>query len=141
MRRAEILDFKWSQIDRHRMLIKITGKGNKQRNVPLTERLLKQLEKYYKSNPHLGYVFQGQNSAQYSETSLVKVVEYCAKKINKHVTPHTLRHTFATHLLEEGTDIRIIQELLGHARPTTTQIYTKVTTNCFKQVKRKDIAA
>lgn len=139
VRRNELINLKWGDIDRNRMVVRINeGKGRKDRFVPLSERLLKLYEEYYNSDKHLGYIFLGQND-KYSGSSVKEVVKYCAEGINKKVTPHTLRHTFATHLLESGLDIRYVQAFLGHTRITTTQIYTHVTAESFDNIERKKL--
>jgi site-specific recombinase XerD len=142
LRRSELINLKWKDIDRKRMTVRIVfGKGNKTRYVPLTERLLLLFEQYWFNYKPKEFVLKGQSNEKYSETSLCNVVKYCASGINKKVTPHTLRHTFATHLYEAGTELSLIQYLLGHARTSTTQIYTRISINTFHLVKRKDLAA
>ncbi len=110
------------------------GKGNKDRVIILSEQLILQLQGY---EPQGKYLFSSPQGKQLSPRNVQKIVERAAKKakINKRVTPHTLRHSFATHLLEAGTDIRKIQELLGHSNLQTTQIYTKVSTEELRKVR------
>lgn len=105
------------------------GKGKKDRVVMLSQVLLKDLREYFGIYKPKQYLFEGQTGDRYSDKSVQKIVKQAAvkAKISKKVTPHTLRHSFATHLLENGTDIRIIQELLGHNSLKTTEIYTHVT--------------
>lgn len=141
LRREELLNIKWSDIDSKSEIktVKICqGKGKRDRIIPLTERLQHQLSLLWKENKSLGYVLNNEGK-RYSATSVYNVVKYCSKSINKNVTPHTLRHTFATHLLNNGTDLRIIQALLGHEKSTTTEIYTHVSTLTFNNVKRNAI--
>jgi len=113
------------------------GKGNKDRMVIMAENLLRELKKYLKHKPiDQKYVFSGPHG-QFSQRHIERIVKQAAEnaKIQKKVTPHTLRHCFATHLLENGTDIRKIQELLGHSNLQTTQIYTRVSKEELKKVK------
>ncbi len=137
IRREELINLKWSDIDRNQMIVRINqGKGKKDRITPLSDRLLSLYEVYYRDFPHLGYVFQGQLGGKYSATSVANVIKYTSKGINKNVTPHVLRHSFATHLMDNGIDIRIIQSILGHSRSTTTEIYTHVSTRSFNNIHR-----
>ena len=126
---SELLNLKISDIDSSSMVIHIRmGKGKKDRKVMLSVVLLDHLRKYYKAWNPSAFLFEGQHGGQYSERSVQAVVRDTARKagIRKQVSPHTLRHSFATHLLENGTDIRFIQELLGHQSVKTTEIYTHI---------------
>ena len=114
------------------------GKGGKDRLFLLPESLAKDLKRYLKKNKiSSGFVFPGKNGTRMTTRNVQKIISTAIKKlsITKQVTPHKLRHSFATHLLEKGTDVRLIQELLGHANLQTTQIYTHVTTTVLKKVK------
>lgn len=132
LRREELLNLKITDIDSKRMIIKVTkAKGNKDRQTLLSQTALKELRLYFKEYKPKKYLFEGQNSEQYSAGSVLKIVKRAAKmaKINITVSPHMLRHSFATHLLEAGTDIRVIQTILGHNSIKTTEIYAHVATN------------
>ena len=138
LRRSELLNLKVEHIDSKRMLIRIEGaKGNKDRYTLLSTTFLKELRQYYREWKPRTYLFEGPKSNKYSAESVAKIVKNTAKKagIIMNVTPHVLRHSFATHLLENGTDLRYIQALLGHKNPKTTEIYTHVATNVFLQIK------
>ena len=113
--------------DRKQLFIK-NGKGRKDRYVSLADSFMPLLSNYYNSYKPKRYFVEGKNSCKYSAESVRKFLKKNTQKanINKVVTPHTLRHSYATHLLENGVDIRYIQLLLGHARPETTMIYTHV---------------
>jgi site-specific recombinase XerD len=113
------------------------SKGKKDRYVNLPQTILEQLRTYYKEYRPKIYLFEGQNGGQYSKRSLQNVFKNALQKarINKNVGIHCLRHSYATHLLEQGTDIRFIQELLGHRDLKTTLIYTDVTNNSIRNVK------
>ncbi len=113
------------------------GKGNKDRVVVLSKKWAEEMQKNInRRKKETEFVFPKANGKQLSVDTVQRVVREAAKKaeINKHVTPHVLRHSFATHLLEAGESIRKIQELLGHADLSTTQIYTKVSTDELKKV-------
>ena len=103
----------------------------------LSENLLKLLRDYYKEYKPKKYLFEGQNGGKYSPTSVANVLKKAALKvgIRKTVTPHMLRHSFATHLLEQGTDLRYIQELLGHNSSKTTEIYTHVSKKAIDKIR------
>ncbi|MCX6227039.1 MAG: site-specific integrase [Bacteroidia bacterium] len=138
LRISEALNLKPADIDSKRMMIHINGgKGKKDRITLLSTRLLEILREYYRMYKPREYLFTGQMGGQYSERSAQLVLKEAARRagITRHVTLHTLRHSFATHLLENGTDLRYIQSLLGHSSPKTTQIYTHITTKGFDQIK------
>ena len=139
LRRSELLNLKPADIDSSRRLLIINqGKGNKDRVVPLPDKILSGLREYYIAYRPVTWLFEGQSSnRKYSATSLAKVLKTAVKKagLNKPVSLHWLRHSYATHLLEQGTDIRIIQELLGHKSSKTTEIYTHVSTQSLQQIK------
>lgn len=127
MRFSEAANLRIADIDSKRMQIRIThGKGAKQRQVPLSPRLLDELRSYWKQYKPTSLLFHG-NSADktYADTSIQKAIKASAllANINKNVTPHTLRHSYATGLLEAGVDLLTISRLLGHASFSTTMIY------------------
>jgi integrase/recombinase XerD len=129
LRLSELINLKITDIDSKTMTINIRqAKGKKNRQVMLSENFLVTLRQYYRKYQPSCYLFEGQNSIQYSNRSVQQIVKQSALKagIQKKVTPHILRHSFATHLLESGTDIRLIQELLGHYQLKTTEIYTHI---------------
>ena len=129
LRLSELLNIKIEDVDSNDMIIHIhMAKGKKDRKVMLSEVLLSDLRAYFKQYKPQEFLFEGQKKEQYSAKSVQNVVRQAAQKagIKKHVTPHTLRHSFATHLLKNGTDIRFIQELLGHQSVKTTEMYTHI---------------
>ncbi|MCL4135354.1 UNVERIFIED_CONTAM: hypothetical protein GTU68_024808 [Idotea baltica] len=138
LRIGEALNLKIEDIDSKRMLIHIKqAKGKKDRYTLLSDSFLKLLREYYLAYKPKFYLFEGQNREKYSNASAQAVLKKTLKrtKITKKITLHTLRHSFATHLLENGTDIRYIQELLGHSSPKTTMIYTHVSQTSLKNIK------
>jgi site-specific recombinase XerD len=138
LRIGEALSLKIDNIDSKRMLIHIKqAKGKKDRYTLLSHSFLKILRDYYLAYKPKEFLFEGQNGEKYSSASAQAVLKKALKstKILKKVTLHTLRHSFATHLLENGTDIRFIQELLGHSSPKTTMIYTHVSQTSLKNIK------
>jgi integrase/recombinase XerD len=136
LRRQELIDLKFTEIDRARQVIVVRqSKNNKDREIPMYDGFIDDLTAYYRAEKPFVHVFNGQRKgSQYSPTSLKNVVEYAAASLKKNVTPHTLRHSFATHLLENGVDIRYIQELLGHSSSKTTEIYTHVSTTSLQGI-------
>ena len=129
LRVGELIDLKIMDIDSSRMVIHVkSAKGNKDRIIPLSEKILGMLRTYYKEFSPKLFLFEGHKGGKYSSSSFNKLLKAAAKraKINKRITAHTLRHSYATHLLEKGTDIRVIQKLLGHNSIKTTMIYTQV---------------
>jgi len=138
LRRSELIQLKISDIDSERMVLNIRGsKGKKDRISLLSENVLLKLRNYYKEYKPKEYLFEGLKGGKYSATSIAKILKNAAKKggITKNVTPHMLRHSFATHLLEQGTDLRYIQELLGHNSSKTTEIYTHVSKKAIDQIR------
>ncbi|WP_296315199.1 site-specific tyrosine recombinase/integron integrase [Winogradskyella sp. UBA3174] len=139
LRRNELLQLKLIDIDSKRMVIRVEqSKGNKDRYTVLNKSVLDNLRKYFKIYKPKTYLFENPISDnKYSSSSVLKIVVKSAENagIKERVTPHMLRHSFATHLLESGTDIRYIQLLLGHNSTKTTEIYTHVATNSFKEIK------
>lgn len=139
LRRSELLNLKLEDIDSKRMLINISqAKGNRDRITVLNQSVLNNLRTYYKLFLPQTYLFEGViPNSKYSAESVLKVVKQAARKakINKNVSPHMLRHSFATHLLEDGVDLRYIQVLLGHNSTKTTEIYTHVASSTFKSIK------
>jgi integrase/recombinase XerD len=138
LRVSEVVALKVSDIDSERMVIRIEqGKGQKDRYVMLSPHLLELLRAWYNAARPQGWLFPGQNPVSPMSTrQLTRACHAAAHmaKIGKRVSPHTLRHSFATHLLERGTDIRIIQALLGHARLDTTALYTRVATRTIREI-------
>lgn len=139
LRRSELLNLKPNDIDSKRNLIMIKqSKGRKDRIVQLSEKILAMLRLYYQLERPKVWLFEGQQSGeQYSEKSLESVLKQALAKakIKKPVSLHWLRHSYATHLLEAGTDLRFIQELLGHSSSKTTEIYTHVSTKSIQNIK------
>lgn len=138
LRRSELLNLKLDDIDSNRMLVRVKGsKGNKDRLTLLSKKALTDLRLYFIEYKPLIYLFEGRNGKKYSAESVLSIVKMAAEraKIKVRVTPHVLRHSFATHLLESGTDLRQIQVLLGHGSTKTTEIYTHVATNTFETIK------
>lgn len=139
LRRSELLNLLPSHIDsKRRLLIIKQSKGKKDRIVPISDKTVNMLREYYKAYRPQTWLFEGQTvGEQYSEKSLQSVLKHsiAKAKINKPVTLHWLRHSYATHLLEAGTDLRYIQDLLGHSSSRTTEIYTHVSTKNIQQIK------
>lgn len=139
LRRSELLNIKIGDIDSKRgMLLISQGKGKKDRMVPISEKILELLREYYRYEKPKVYLFEGPVLNQpYSGSSLQMVLKTALKKagINKPATLHWLRHSYATHLLERGTDLRYIQELLGHNSSKTTEIYTYVSEKKIKEIR------
>jgi site-specific recombinase XerD len=138
LRLSELLNLRLTDVDSNRMQISIKGgKGKKDRYTLLSEKLLPLLRKYYKLYKPNEFLFEGNDGGQYGERSIQNVVQDALRnaKINKRASVHTLRHSFATHLLEAGTDLRYIQSLLGHGSSKTTEIYTHVTSKALSGIR------
>lgn len=145
LRVSEVANLQINQINEQEEIINILGKGKKERIVPIRKSALKAVKTYINEvrNKHLVIdkkaVFIGKNGKRMSRQALYNIVVNNAKLagIQKEIHPHTLRHSFATHLLDNGADLRVVQELLGHTNIGTTQIYTHVTTKTL--VKSYDL--
>lgn len=138
LRVSEVVGIKLDHIDSDRMVVLIqAAKGKRDRVVPLPVSLLPKLRIYYKEYKPREYLLEGQYGGQYAKGSVQKVFKNAMKKagINKNIGVHGLRHSYATHLLESGTDMRFIQELLGHSSIKTTQVYTKVTPRSMANIE------
>lgn len=139
LRVSEMLKLKVSDVDGKRMMVRVAeGKGRKDRYVMLSGELLRLLREYWRADRPVDWLFPGAVPGHpIDKTTVEKVCQKSAAKagLTKRVTPHSLRHSFATHLLEGGTNIRIIQQLLGHKSLTSTAIYTHVATNYLGETR------
>jgi integrase/recombinase XerD len=134
LRLSELINLERGDIEFDADFIRVTGKGNKQRLVPIGSFAKNALTDYLDNqvNPTLispqGIIFSGRGGKRFTRTGLWKIIKQMVKRagITRRVTPHTFRHSFATHLIEGGADLRVVQELLGHADISTTEIYTKL---------------
>src|SRR3954452_12042113 len=138
LRAAEVVSLKVGDIDSTRMIIRVEqGKGGKDRNVMLSPHLLDLLRAWWKAARPRGWLFPGRDPVQPMTTRQLNRACHAAAQmaeINKRVSLHTLRHSFATHLLEQNIDVRVIQVLLGHAKLDTTALYTRVATKTISEV-------
>lgn len=136
LRREEVCEFKTEDIDFKREIIFVKGKGSKIRPLNPGKRLLEDMKEYMKQEKPGVYFIQGQAGGKYSGSSISKIVERTAARagIKRKVTPHMFRHTFATHHMERGTELRLIQEALGHSSSKTTEIYTHVSRTNIKKM-------
>lgn len=138
LRVSEVASLKISDVDSKRMMLRVEqGKGRKDRHAMLSPVLLELLRDWYRIARPPVWLFPGQNSVNPMTTRQLNRACHAAAHmaaITKRVTPHTLRHSFATHLLEQNTDIRVIQVLLGHSKLETTALYTHIATNTIRAV-------
>ena len=137
----ELLNLKLNDIDLENCVVRCFGKGSKERIVPIGEYVLYYVNEYLKVRPELSknkrceYLFLNKSGSRLSRFSFFKIIKklLLEKGINVSVSPHTLRHSFATHMLEHGADLRTIQELLGHSDISTTKIYTHISNNRIRE--------
>lgn len=139
LRRSELLELMPSDIERGRNLLRIRqSKGFKDRIVPLSDRTIEMIDSYVQRFKPERYLFEGQyRGEKYSASSLEKILKIAYEKagLRREISLHWLRHSYATHLLESGTDLRYIQELLGHKSSRTTEIYLHVTTKSIQKIR------
>jgi integrase/recombinase XerD len=139
LRRSEVLNLKPKDVDSKRGMLTIrNAKGRKDRLVPISGKVIEMLRSYYKAYRPKVWLFEGQfEGTPYSEQSIQSVLKQAVRAagIKRPVTLHWLRHSYATHLLESGTDLRYIQELLGHKSSKTTEIYTHVSMKSLQKIK------
>ncbi len=143
LRVSELVNLNMNDIDIKSKYVRCCGKGSKERLIPFGEKAKDALKKYFKSRDLI--VLQNHleknkklllktNGKSLTRQDVYNFIRKQGEKINKHITPHTLRHSFATHLLENGADLRVVQELLGHSDVSTTQLYTHITKKRLKEV-------
>ncbi len=141
IRVSELTDLNIKNIDLNQRVIKVFGKGSKERIVPINKTCVEIIKKYLKKreltvlkyNPK-PYLFLNEKGEKISRQKVYKIIRKQGELIGKKISPHTIRHSFATHLLEKGADLRVVQELLGHASIVTTQIYTHISKNVLREV-------
>ncbi len=147
LRVSELINIKISSLSFSEQVIRVTGKGSKERLVPIGRSAIEWIEQYLKRSRTLlekkmkseNYLFLNSRGTKLSRMGIWKIVGRYAEEagINREVHPHTFRHSFATHLLEGGADLRAVQEMLGHADISTTQIYTHIDRDFIKQVHKQ----
>ncbi|MCB4757632.1 MAG: tyrosine recombinase XerD [Elusimicrobia bacterium] len=148
MRVSEVVNLRENQIDLESTFVRVKGKGGKERIVPFGRRLQRLLKHYYEVKNQVpnrtetadgqGYVFSGSHGGPVHRSTFLRNLKSLSIKagIRKMLSPHTLRHSFATHMLEGGADLRVLQELLGHSDISTTQIYTHVDATRLKKIHK-----
>jgi integrase/recombinase XerD len=145
IRISEMLNLKVNDIDLDNLIIKVTGKGNKQRFIPVNDYSVEWLIYYLKNtrpnlkqNKLIDYLFLNYNGGKMSRMGFWKILnKICLESgISKTISPHTIRHTFATHMLESGANLRVVQILLGHTSIKTTQIYTHININYLRETMK-----
>ena len=145
LRRAELAGLKLSDIDTRKNYLTVIGKGNKERMVPYGDSLVEDMKAYLEvrdsfiagQDRHRGYLFLNYRGEPLTVRSIDRLVRRYGARLGKRVTPHMLRHSFATHMLENGADILAIKEMLGHSSLATTQKYAHITTEHLKKVYKK----
>ena len=144
LRVSELVNLKLTNIDVKQKFIQCYGKGSKERIVPFGNKAKDAINKYlkqrevivleHKLSANLKTLLLKDNGNKVSRQDVYNFIRKQGEKINKHISPHTLRHSFATHLLDNGADLRVVQELLGHSDVATTQLYTHITKKRLKEV-------
>ena len=134
LRVSELVSLNISNIDIEKGYINCLGKGSKERMVPLCQEVIESVSKYLETGMNKSQaLFVKDNGKRITRQEVYSLIKNLGELINKNISPHTLRHSFATHLLENGADLRVVQELLGHASIGTTQLYTHVSKKRLKE--------
>ncbi|WP_373868635.1 site-specific tyrosine recombinase XerD [Lactobacillus laiwuensis] len=148
IRVSELINLKFTDLHEELRLVKVFGKGSKERLIPISEVALSWIDSYkekvrdpliLKIGKNTDFIFLNSRGSSLTRQAVWQIIKHYCKMagIQKNVTPHTLRHTFATHLLENGADLRVVQEILGHSDISTTQIYTNLSQKHILQVYEK----
>ncbi len=139
LRISELVNLKISDILFDSGFIRIKGKGNKERFIPIDEKSLEGIKEYVKIRGYnyKGYLFLSNRKKPFTRQGMWKVIKKKFRKLGLDIKPHMLRHMFATHMIENGANIRAVQEMLGHESVVTTQIYTEITDNSLKEALDK----
>lgn len=134
LRISEVINLKWDHLDRKRNILNvINGKGKKDRTTPLNNNIIKLLEDYYKEFKSKNYVFNGQFTNQYSQSSIQQIIK---KHIHSKASFHLLRHAFATYAIDNGTELAPLSGVMGHKNTKTTEIYYHLSTKSFKTIRQ-----
>lgn len=142
LRVSELTDLKVSNLNLKAKYVRCIGKGSKERIVPIGKKAVFALEKYLVQRQKIldnfhkssNYVFLNRNAQKITRQYVYTFVRSIGEMLSKNISPHTLRHSFATHLLERGADLRVVQELLGHSDVATTQLYTHISKKRLKEI-------
>ena len=141
IRVSELVNLKLNNLDLSQQVIKVFGKGSKERIVPINKKCVEILKKYLKKRELKAlkydcepYLFLADNGKKISRQKVYRIIKEQGECIHKKISPHTIRHSFATHLLENGADLRVVQELLGHSSIVTTQLYTHISKKTLREI-------
>jgi len=141
IRVSELTELELKNLDLAQNMIKVFGKGSKERLVPIGKKCSETLKKYLKKRELIAlkcnskpYLFLNSDGTKITRQKVYKLIHSLGNVVGKNISPHTIRHSFATHLLENGADLRVVQELLGHASIVTTQLYTHVSKKTLREV-------
>jgi len=142
LRVSELADIKINNIDLSAKYIRCLGKGSKERIVPIGRKACSAIKKYISERDYIlkkynlssKYLFIKENGKKLTRQDVYVFINNIGKNVNKDISPHTIRHSFATHLLENGADLRVVQELLGHSDVSTTQLYTHISKKRLKEI-------
>ena len=142
LRVSELADIQYSNVNLNTKYIRCLGKGSKERIIPIGNKACSAIKKYQKEREFIikktgktsKYLFIKETGEKLTRQDVYKFIRKIGKTINKDISPHTIRHSFATHLLENGADLRVVQELLGHSDVSTTQLYTHISKKRLKDI-------